>query len=240
MRIGGFLPTTLLDYPGKLACTVFTQGCNMRCPFCQNGGLVLPEHFEAPLSEDEILAKIKKRSHVLEGVCISGGEPTLQPDLAEFLKKIKELGLSVKLDSNGWHPQTLKQLWQDGLIDKVAMDIKSSRAGYAKAAGLTPAADLLSPYEESIDFLMHSGIDYEFRTTLVKGLHTLDDMKDIAQWIAGAKAYYLQSYESSDNVICLLENAASAYSAFPKEELTEFLQIARTTIPSTELRGVFL
>ena len=189
MRIGGFLPTTLLDYPGKLACTVFTQGCNMSCPVCQNGCLVLPEHFEEPLSPEAILAKIRKRAHVLEGVCISGGEPTLQPDLPEFLQQIKALGLSVKLDSNGFRPDLLKQFYKDGLIDKVATDIKSSRADYAKTAGLTPAADLLLPYEESVDFLMHSGIDYEFRTTLVKGLHTPEDMRDIAAWIAGAKAY---------------------------------------------------
>ena len=240
MRIGGFLPTTLLDYPGKLACTVFTQGCNMRCPFCQNGGLVLPEHFEEPLAESGILAKIKKRSHVLEGVCISGGEPTLQPDLPEFLQQIKAMGLSVKLDSNGFRPDLLKQFYKDGLIDKVAMDIKSSRANYAKTAGLTPAADLLLPYEESVDFLLHSGIDYEFRTTLVKGLHTPEDMCDIAQWIAGAKAYYLQSYEASDNVICLLTDTQTDYDAFSPEELKTFLQIARETIPNAELRGVSL
>ena len=240
MRIGGFLPTTLLDYPGKLACTVFTQGCNMRCPFCQNGGLVLPEHFEDPLDESAILAKIKKRSHVLEGVCISGGEPTLQPDLPEFLQQIKAMGLSVKLDSNGFRPDLLKQFYKDGLIDKVAMDIKSSRENYAKTAGLPPAADLLLPYEESVDFLLHSGIDYEFRTTLVKGLHTPEDMRDIAQWIAGAKAYYLQSYEASDNVICLLTDTQTDYDAFSPEELKTFLQIARETIPNAELRGVSL
>ena len=240
MRIGGFVSTTLLDYPGKLACTVFTQGCNMRCPFCQNGGLVLPEHFDEPMDEDSILAKIRKRAHVLEGVCISGGEPTLQPDLPEFLHRIKDLGLLVKLDSNGFRPDLLKQLHKDGLIDKVAMDIKSSRADYAKTAGLKPAADLLRPYEESIDFLMHSGIDYEFRTTLVKGLHTLDAMRDIAKWITGAKAYYLQSYEPSDNVICLLTNNKTVYDAFSAEELEEFLQIARKTIPNTVLRGISL
>ena len=240
MRIGGFVSTTLLDYPGKLACTVFTQGCNMRCPFCQNGGLVLPEHFDDPMDEEAILAKIRKRSHVLEGVCISGGEPTLQPDLPEFLQKIKDLGLSVKLDSNGWRPDILKQLFADGLIDKVAMDIKSSKAGYAKAAGLTPTADVLSPYEESVDFLMHSGIDYEFRTTLVKGIHTYDDMRDIAVWISGAKAYFLQSYEASDNVIGLLNGDQSHYGAFSPEELEQFLQIAQAAIPNAELRGISL
>ena len=240
MNIGGFLPTTLLDYPGKLACTVFTLGCNMRCPFCQNGGLVLPEHFEEPLPPENILAKIRKRAHVLDGVCISGGEPTLQPDLPEFLQQIKALGLSVKLDSNGFRPDLLKQFYKDGLIDKVAMDIKSSRANYAKTAGLTPAADLLLPYEESVDFLMHSGIDYEFRTTLVKGLHTPEDMRDIAAWIAGAKAYYLQSYEPSDNVIGLLTRTETDFTAFSAEELETFLQIARETIPNAELRGVSL
>ena len=240
MRIGGFVSTTLLDYPGKLACTVFTQGCNMRCPFCQNGGLVLPEYFDDPMDEEAILAKIRKRSHVLEGVCISGGEPTLQPDLPEFLQKIKDLGLSVKLDSNGWRPDILKHLFADGLIDKVAMDIKSSRVGYAKAAGLTPTADVLSPYEESIDFLMHSGIDYEFRTTLVKGLHTQEDMRDITGWISGAKAYFLQSYEANTNVICLLNGDRDRYSAFSPDELEQFLQIARTGIPQTQLRGISL
>ena len=242
MRIGGLLSTTLLDYPGKLACTVCTQGCNMRCPYCQNGSLVLPVCFEAPLDEEAVLAKIQKRASVLEGVCVSGGEPTLQPDLAGFLKKIKALGLSVKLDSNGSRPDILEKLRQDGLIDMVAMDIKSSRIHYAAAAGLHAASrdheNLLQPYEESIDFLMHSGIAYEFRTTLVKGLHTLDDMKDISEWIAGAKAYYLQSYEESANVISLLQKKNAPYSAFSPSELEIFLETAAKNVPSAALRGV--
>ncbi len=224
-----------------IACTVFTQGCNMRCPYCQNGGLVLPSYFDEPIPEDEVLAKIKKRAGILEGVCVTGGEPTVQPDLAEFLKKIKDLGLKVKLDSNGRDPDLLDRLWKDHLIDMVAMDIKASPSRYAYVAGLHGLSDpavVIAPYDASIRFLLSSGIDYEFRTTLVRGLHDYEQMEDICDWIAGAKAYYLQSYRESDLVISLLENRKDLCSSFSNEELNTFLSIARKKIPTAMLRGI--
>lgn len=250
MRIGGFLPTTLLDYPEKLACTVFTCGCNFRCPFCQNGSLVLNslQKPSAYYEKDDILAKIEKRKHLLEGVCVTGGEPTLQKDLPEFLLEIKKMGLLVKLDTNGSHPHMIKSLYQEHLIDYVAMDIKSSKEHYAFVSGIsgqsdTPltSPDFLSSIEESVEFLMHSGIAYEFRTTLVKGLHTYDDMSSIAQWIKGARKYYLQSYEDNDLVIakCNPNNRSfPVFDAFSKDELDSFLHIAQTTIPTASLRGI--
>lgn len=271
MKIGGFLPTTLLDYPEKLACTVFTCGCNFRCPFCQNGSLVLGTQDDlsdtasaistAPddTQDIDILEHIKKRKNILEGVCISGGEPTLQKDLPDFLKKIKSLGLLVKLDTNGSQPDVIKSLYQENLIDYVAMDIKSSRKNYPAVSGIAGLS--IAGIEESADFLMHSGIAYEFRTTLVKGLHTYDDMKDIAAWLKGAAKYYLQSYEDSDLILCKLMTSSadsmpyttslistnSGKAPFPAdftpetfstEELGQFLQIAQTSIPSAALRGI--
>lgn len=266
MKIGGFLPTTLLDYPEKLACTVFTCGCNFRCPFCQNGSLVLETQCDlsgatgTTISEDaDILEHIKKRKNILEGVCISGGEPTLQKDLPDFLRKIKRLGLLVKLDTNGSRPDVIKSLYQENLIDYVAMDIKSSRENYPAVSGIAGLS--IAVIEESADFLMHSGIAYEFRTTLVKGLHTYDDMKDIAAWLKGAAKYYLQSYEDSDLILCKLMpsfadsmpytasliSTDSGNAPFPAdftletfsvEELRQFLQIAQTSIPSAALRGI--
>ena len=243
MIIGGFLPTTLLDYPEKLACTVFTCGCNFRCPFCQNGTLALGAAPEYEQSED-VLERIKKRKNILEGVCITGGEPTLQKDLPDFLKAVKDMGLLVKLDTNGNRPDVIKSLYQEGLIDYVAMDIKSSRENYPAVSGIPglPAAAI----EESIEFLIHSGIAYEFRTTLVKGLHTYEDMEAIAAWLKGADKYYLQSYEDSELILCKLTSSSAdsitdadtALESFSEEELRQFLQIARRTIPSAALRGI--
>lgn len=242
MLIGGFLPTTLLDYPEKLACTVFTQGCNYRCPFCQNGSLVLDNISDATekYDEEEILQIIRKRKNILEGVCISGGEPTIQKDLKDFIMKIKDLGLLVKLDTNGSHPELIKELHREHLIDYVAMDIKSSREHYPLVSGISTLS--IDAVEESVTYLMNSGISYEFRTTLVKGLHTLDDMKSIASWIANAKKYYLQSYEDSELILAKHLSAAGqntdSLSSFSPDELLQFLEIARQTIPSAELRGI--
>ncbi len=272
MIIGGFLPTTLLDYPEKLACTVFTCGCNFRCPFCQNGTLVLGAHFgpsgalDTSVPEDtvrealsaapeyerseDILERIKKRKNILEGVCITGGEPTLQKDLPDFLRRIKSLGLLIKLDTNGSRPDVIKSLYQEGLIDYVAMDIKSSRENYPAVSGIPGLS--VATIEESAEFLMHCGIEYEFRTTLVKGLHTLADMEAIAAWLNGAKKYYLQSYEDSELILCkLMPSSAGSITdtaplfpaditlgTFSAEELQQFLMIARTTILSAALRGI--
>lgn len=239
MNIGGFVTTTLLDYPGKLACTVFLSGCNFRCPFCQNGELVLSKMRNH--EPEEVLSHLKKRQGILEGVCVTGGEPTLSKELPDFLASVKELGYAVKLDTNGSHPEVLISLFEKNLIDYIAMDIKSSPANYARTCGVS-FSDNLAAIRNSIDFIMHSGLDYEFRTTLVKGLHTPEDMSAICQEISGAKAYYLQSYVESERILNNLypENAGSSLflSSFSKEELSEFLTIAQKRVPNTMLRGI--
>ena len=236
MKIAGFVKTTLLDYPGRLACTVFTQGCNLRCPFCQNGSLVLPEYFETPLDTEEILSHIRKRSSVLEGVCITGGEPTLMPDLAAFIRQIKDLGLLVKLDTNGTNPDVLGKLCEEKLIDHVAMDIKASPADYAKVCGLDRIS--VDRIKTSIDFLRSSGISHEFRTTLVKGLHTLQSVKDMAEWLSGPDPYFLQSYREEDGVIAILDGSGRKFESFNTEEMKNFLSIVKPFMPSVSLRGV--
>ena len=237
MIIGGFQTTTLLDYPGKVACTIFTAACNMRCPFCQNSDLITGS-FETRYSEEEVLAYLSKRKGLLDGVCITGGEPTLQKDLAEFICKIKDLGLLVKLDSNGLNPDIIKMLYSGNLIDMVAMDIKSGLSTYGAACGIKDID--IGKIKESIDFLITSGIDYEFRTTLVKGIHRLEDMEEITSLIKGAKAYFLQSYKESDKILGLVDGnkEASTYSSFSRKELEEFLDIAKKVVPSAMLRGV--
>ena len=237
MIIGGFQTTTLLDYPGKVACTIFTAACNMRCPFCQNSDLITGS-FETRYSEEEVLAYLSKRKGLLDGVCITGGEPTLQKDLAEFICKIKDLGLLVKLDSNGLNPDIIKMLYSGNLIDMVAMDIKSGLSTYGAACGIKDID--IGKIKESIDFLITSGIDYEFRTTLVKGIHRLEDMEEITSLIKGAKAYFLQSYKESDKILGLVDGnkEASTYSSFSRNELEEFLDIAKKVVPSAMLRGV--
>ena len=237
MIIGGFQTTTLLDYPGKVACTIFTAACNMRCPFCQNSDLITGS-FETRYSEEEVLAYLSKRKGLLDGVCITGGEPTLQKDLAEFICKIKDLGLLVKLDSNGLNPDIIKMLYSGNLIDMVAMDIKSGPSTYGAACGIKDIdMDII---KDSIDFLITSGIDYEFRTTLVKGIHKLEDMEEITSLIKGAKAYFLQSYKESDKILGLVDGnkEASTYSSFSRNELEEFLDIAKKVVPSAMLRGI--
>ena len=234
MIIGGFLPTTMLDYPGRLACTVFTRGCNLRCPFCQNSSLVLPECFEAPQDIEDVLAHIKKRRNILEGVCITGGEPTLHADLPDFIRRIKELDLPVKLDSNGSDPSMLKSLYEAGLIDMIAMDIKAAPSKYAEVCGIKDID--ISPYEESVRYIMECGVEYEFRTTLVKGLHDISDMEGIGQWLSGAKAYCLQSYKESDGVISIKEGTAAGFSSFSDEELEGMLETVKKYVPNSYLR----
>ncbi len=234
MQIAGFVPTTMVDYPGKLACTVFVRGCNLRCPYCQNGSLVLPEYYEDLLDEEEVLGRIGKRRRILQGVCVSGGEPTLQKDLAAFIRRIRDLGLPVKLDTNGSRPEVLKELLQDKLVDFVAMDIKASPAEYGKVCGI---ADLdVNVFKESVSLIRESGIDYEFRTTLVGGLHDETQLKELSSWIAGAKAFTLQSYEENERVLCFLDGKNSGFYSFSPEELQSFLSLVREEVPSAKLR----
>ena len=229
MNICGLQKTTLLDYSGHVASTIFLGGCNFRCPFCHNSEL-LDGQTEHPFSESDVLAFLKKRSNILEGVCITGGEPTLHLELEDFIRNIRTLGLAVKLDTNGYRPDVLKHLCGQNLIDFVAMDIKAGRNNYGKACGL-PGIDL-AKIEESVSFLLSGSVPYEFRTTVVKELHSEEDFIDIAQWIQGCSAYFLQSYRDSEQVL------APGLSACSKEELLHYLDIVRPCAETVRLRGV--
>lgn len=243
MLISGLNKTTLLDYPGRVAATVFTGGCNFRCPFCHNAGLVLRPLSQESYTEDEVFSFLTKRRGILTGVCITGGEPTIQQDLPDFVRRIKALGLQVKLDTNGSHPQMLSELIREDLLDYVAMDIKNSPQRYLQTIGYgsSPAdhfgrnassqkeqivegvsldkekaassarsdsdraagqgTGMLEAVQASVMLLKEAGIAYEFRTTVVRELHTREDLEEICQWIAGCPAYYLQKFEDSGELI---------------------------------------
>lgn len=229
MKIGGLQKLTLLDYPSKTACTIFTSGCNFRCPFCQNASLALEENPSREYSREEILSFLNKRQGLLDGVCISGGEPTLQNDLEDFIKEIKALGFAVKLDTNGARPDVLEKLIQNSLVDYVAMDIKNSPEKYARTSG----AQHLDKVKQSVELLLQGEIDYEFRTTVVKGLHEKEDFEAIGKWISGCKSYYLQQYRDSEDII-----SPEGLSSFDAKEMEEFLKITQRYIPQTKLRGL--
>jgi pyruvate formate lyase activating enzyme len=209
MVLGGFQKLTLLDYPGKIAATVFTVGCSFRCPFCHNPELVDLRLAHNEESEKNFFEFLNKRKGKLEGVCITGGEPTIQPDIIDFIKKIKKLGFLVKLDSNGTRPDVLKKIIDARLVDFIAMDIKSSPEKYLETAGIVetqfiaskPSSPMLDRIRLSVNLIMHSRIPYEFRTTVVPGLHTEKDFIEIAKWINGAENYYLQEYREEQKIL---------------------------------------
>lgn len=199
MQINGFQKLTLLDFPGKVACIVFTAGCNFRCPFCHNAALVSHIEDSVVIDEDEVFAYLQKRKGLIDGVVITGGEPLLQPDLAAFIRRVRALGLAVKLDTNGSFPERLAALLDEGLLDYVAMDVKNSRDKYARTAGVT-----VSPVDsvaQSVALLRHSGVAHEFRTTVVSGLHTRDDVRDIAAQIGAGETLYLQNFVDSGDIV---------------------------------------
>lgn len=229
MQIHGYNKTTLLDFPGHVATTVFTGACNFRCPFCHNADLVLDPSSQPLISEDEIMDHLKKRRGIVTGVCVTGGEPTLQKDLKEFLERIKELNLLIKLDTNGYRPEVLKDLVNSGLVDYVAMDIKSSLSCYPEAAGVDVNTDLV---KESIDFLINGSADYEFRTTVVRELHSSQNFKDLAETLKGAKRYFLQGYIDSDRVI------SRVFTSYTREELESFLPLLSSSVKEVSIRGV--
>lgn len=230
MRICGFQKTTLLDFPGHVAATLFAGGCNFRCPFCQNGDLVLNPVSQPDLSEEEILAFLRKRKGILEGVCITGGEPTLQADLKDFVKRIRDMGYLVKLDTNGYRPEVLRELLQEKGLDYIAMDIKASQGSYKKATGMSCIE--WQKIEESVELIKHSGVSHEFRTTVVRGIHETEEFEEIGRFLQGADAYFLQSYQDSGAVL------EPGYGAFPREILEEMAERARKYIARVELRGV--
>lgn len=220
----------MLDFPGKTACTVFTGGCNLRCPFCHNALLVLPEAHRDDIPESELWEFLKKRAGLLDGVCVTGGEPLLQPDIADFLRGVKALGYAVKLDTNGFFPDRMAQLINDRLVDYVAMDIKSSFAGYSAACGVDrPDIDAVS---RSIKLLLSDVCDYEFRTTVVRKIHTPADLTAAARQIEGAKRYFLQKFVDSGRLI------GDGCEAFSDDEMREMLTAVKPFVKYAALRGV--
>jgi pyruvate formate lyase activating enzyme len=231
MKLGGLQKLTLLDFPGKTACTVFTVGCNFRCPFCHNASLVVRPEEQRMYGNDEIMSFLKKRVGVLDGVAITGGEPTLMNGLYDFMKEIKALGYAVKLDTNGTRPEMLKRIVNDGLVDYVAMDIKNSREKYAYTCGLPDSYDI-SKIEESKNFLMEGKVDFEFRTTVAKPFHEEADFIKMAEWLKGSEKYFLQQFKDSGDII------GDSVSAYSDAEMKRFLDILLPFVPNAQLRGV--
>lgn len=231
MIIKGLQKTTLLDFPGKLACTIFTAGCNFRCPFCHNSSLVVRAGEVDEIPMESFLSYISKRKGLLDGVAITGGEPLLNPDIDELMRKIRAEGLLIKLDTNGAYPDRLEALLDEGLVDYVAMDIKNTKEKYALTAGLDESFDI-STIERSIDVIMKKAPDYEFRTTVVRELHTPEDLVAISEWITDAKNYFLQKYVDSGDIL------AEGFSAYSDGEMLDMLGLVRKKMPQTILRGV--
>lgn len=229
MKIHGLQKMTLLDFPGRVACTVFLGGCDMHCPFCHNAELI-DGSAEAIMDETELLAFLEKRKGLLDGVAFTGGEPTLRKDLPDLFRRIKAMGYPIKLDTNGLHPDRLKALLDEGLVDYVAMDIKNCPEKYAVTAGLETVD--LDKIQQSIDLLKNGTVDYEFRTTVVDELHEAEDFEKIGAWIAGARAYYLQAFTDRDTVV--FENLHA-----PSRECMEaYAHTVRKFVPNTALRGI--
>ncbi len=229
MKLYGLQKLTLLDYPGQVACTVFLGGCDLRCPFCHNAELL--DGSAPPLMDDAaLLSFLKTRRGLLDGVCITGGEPLLQPALPDLMAAIRAMGFRVKLDTNGTHPAKLKEILDAGLADYVAMDIKNSPAHYPLTVGL-PELDM-APIRESVRLLMAGQTDYEFRTTVVEQLHGEADFLAIARWISGARRYFLQPFTDRDTV------PVAGLCAPPPEAMAHYLALVRTLVPNAALRGL--
>lgn len=232
MKIEGLQKLTLLDFPGRVAATVFTPGCDMRCPFCHNAGLVLEG--DNAIGPENVLEFLKSRSGKLTGLAVTGGEPLMQADIADFLKQVKDLGFAVKLDTNGSFPSRLAELVEAKLVDYVAMDIKNCREKYALTAGLPESANdtILPMVYESAAYLMENHVPFEFRTTVVKQLHEADDFRRIGEWLRGDEIFYLQQFIDSGDIM------QAGYSAHEKPDMAVFADIMREYIPNTSLRGI--
>ena len=230
MEIHGIQKMTLLDYPEKVACTIFTARCNFRCPFCHNASLVTHVDTEEAIPEEEIFSFLRKRQGILDGVCITGGEPLLQPDIEVFIRNVKALGYLVKLDTNGSNVLMLKRLVESGLVDYVAMDIKNAPDKYGMTIGIDEYD--MSNIFQSVDFLMRGEVPYEFRTTVVRQFHKREDFAAIGRWIKGAKRYYLQSFVDSGDLI------GSGVTGYTKEIMEQALEIVQRNITNAKLRGV--
>ena len=230
MVIHGLQKLTLLDFPGHTACTVFTARCNWRCPFCHNASLVLRPEEQPVIDQEEFFSFLKKRRGLLDGVAVTGGEPTLQKDLPDFLGRIKELGFKTKLDTNGTRPAMLRDILARGLADYVAMDIKAGRENYPAVTGtLRPG---LESVEESVELLKTSGVEHEFRTTVVRELHSDADFLDIAAWLRGEERYFLQTFRDSGDLV------SGNCTGCTREEMERFLALVRPSIPAAAIRGM--
>lgn len=240
MKIHGLNKLTLLDYPGHMACLIFTGACNYRCPFCHNASLVLNPNSQPAISEEEIFAFLQSRKGILEGVCISGGEPTLQADLPEFIRKIRTMGFHVKLDTNGSRPGILKALLEEGLLDYVSMDIKNALKKYLSTIGIPESVSgfnnlITDSVRQSAELLMQSSIPYEFRTTVVKELHSEEDLLSIGKWLNGANAYYLQSFRDSET---LVGASLGQFHAYEPEQMRAFRDMLKPYFETVEVRGI--
>lgn len=240
MKIHGLNKLTLLDYPGHMACLIFTGACNYRCPFCHNASLVLNPNSQPAISEEEIFAFLQSRKDILEGVCISGGEPTLQADLPEFIRKIRTMGFHVKLDTNGSRPGILKALLEEGLLDYVSMDIKNALKKYLSTIGIPESVSgfnnlITDSVRQSAELLMQSSIPYEFRTTVVKELHNEEDLLSIGKWLNGANAYYLQSFRDSET---LVGASLGQFHAYEPEQMRAFRDMLKPYFETVEVRGI--
>lgn len=229
MKIQGLQKLTLLDYPGKVACTVFTAGCNFRCPFCHNASLVTHVDETNMIDTEQVLAFLRKRQGILDGVCITGGEPLLQEDIESFLFEVKHLGYQVKLDTNGSLPNRLKQIVEAGLADYVAMDIKNTPDKYGETIGIEGYD--MSNILQSVEFLKRGKIPFEFRTTVVREFHKRDDFTAIGSWIQGEEPYYLQGFEDSGDLI------RPGLRGYTREVMEQALAIVKCKIPNAEIRG---
>ena len=229
MKISGMEKLTLLDYPSKTACLIFTQGCNLKCPFCHNSSLLDTNH-DGVIDESEVLAYLDKRKGLIDGICISGGEPLLQKDIESFIKEVKERGFKVKLDTNGSNPKKLKDLIDKNLLDYVAMDIKNDFTNYEKTSGITKIN--IDKIKESIKILESSNIEYEFRTTIVKELHDVEKIENICKYIGKKSKYYLQNYRDSESVL------QKGLTGFSNKELKELKEKLNKKYPNVSIRGI--
>lgn len=230
MHICGFQKMTLLDFPGKVACIVFTAGCNLRCPFCHNASLVTHIRPEERIDEEEIFRYLEKRRNMLDGVCITGGEPLLQKDIASFIRRVKALGLLVKLDTNGTDPAALRSLIDERLVDYVAVDIKNAPARYAQTVGIEGFD--LAPIRATLALLAEGRVLYELRTTVVREFHDVKDIEQLVDFIDGAPRYFLQTFTDSGDLI-----GDAAMSAHPREVMEQMAEIAKKRIPEVGIRG---
>lgn len=230
MKIHGLQKLTLLDYPERVACTVFTGGCNFCCPFCHNASLVTHLENTTEIATAEFFSFLKKRVDILDGVCITGGEPLLQNDIEDFIREIHNMGFAVKLDTNGSFPEKLRKIIDSGIIDYVAMDIKNTPEKYALTVGVDRFD--VEPIKTSVELLKQGRVRYEFRTTVVDELHSVEDVENIGKWLKGAEKYFIQGFKDSGDLIGTGLNCADA------SKMNVMLKAAQKSIPSAELRGI--